>query len=246
MAASPKLTIREPAELLLPAQPDPTNNEDADENFIPFTESPSNSDDHSHGFHESDQNDDYHDGKQPPAVPNGTYSESLTRLQNGYRTAISALEAQIEALKQDLAAAHSHPIDANTTQHLSDLESENDRLRLELHAARSKPAELKVHIVQLQASLAKKNTTIKEKNSRILHIEQANRRLEVELKAARKNTKDAEMVAAAAMGNTRASEMNRMEAYGGWPERATNPVQKKRKRIDFAKEGHADNPWVLD
>jgi chromosome segregation ATPase len=137
-------------------------------------------------------------------------------------------------------------LDANTTQRLSYLESQNDHLYLELEAARSKPTELKVQIHLLETNLAKKNTTIKEKNSRVLHIEQANRRLEAELKEERRKIRDAEMAAAAATAKVRAEATIKMEVNGGWPERERKPAQKKRKRVNFVREGEAVNSWAID
>jgi chromosome segregation ATPase len=44
----------------------------------------------------------FSDGDQPPAAANGTYSESLTRLQTGYLMVISNLESRNKELQQEM------------------------------------------------------------------------------------------------------------------------------------------------
>lgn len=184
--------------------------------------------------------------ESPPAT-NGTRSESLTRLQDGYLKAIAALEDRNESLQQDLNIAQ--PYCANTAQRATYFEQQNGYLQLELGAARATPDARKAHIVQLEATLAAKNTRIKEKNSQIIRLEQNNRRLEEELKAERSKNKvggeSRRMVPA--VGQT-SWDRRGIGANGG------GKALKKRKLVEFVREGDYDkavrggkeDPRVID
>jgi chromosome segregation ATPase len=172
-----------------------------------------------------------------PVVTNGTYSEALTRLQSGYLRAIAVLEEHNKALQQELNIAHETAsgrlalANFNATQRISSLEDENAILQLELDAALSKPNPLRAKISQLYTALAAKNTTIEEKNSRIVHIERTNRRLQEELVAERQRNRNTTGI--------------RVGGNDDGPSRMTHLSQKKRKHTDLVhEEGSLDNPLV--
>jgi chromosome segregation ATPase len=122
-------------------------------------------------------------------MTNGPLSESLTRLQNGYLHAISILDKRIDTLQQELVIARTKPVEGNAlataeaTQRIAQHEAENKVLQLELEAARAQQNAWTAEIRGLKVTLETKTAVIKDNTSRILHLEQANRRLEEELTA---------------------------------------------------------------
>ncbi|OAK98403.1 hypothetical protein IQ06DRAFT_350097 [Phaeosphaeriaceae sp. SRC1lsM3a] len=190
-------------------------------------------------------NHDYNDGNQPAAGTNGTYSESLMRLQTGYLHAISVLE---DRNKQD----------RKLERQKNNLELQNNRLEAELRAARLWPHTHKKTQRDLELSIAKKNETIKEKNSKINKIEARNYRLEEELRLERKKTKKLstalgtqnEAIAERSMstvtsGGTMILAIREKVSTTKLEHSTTYPATKKRK-YDESVYGDSDNPVVLD
>jgi chromosome segregation ATPase len=122
-------------------------------------------------------------------MQNGPVSESLTRLQNGYLHVISVLDKRIDTLQEELNTARMKLNERNAlstteaTQRIAQLEAANEVLQLELEAARAQQKAWVAEIRGLKVSLETKTVVIKDSNRRILRLEQANRRLEEELKA---------------------------------------------------------------
>jgi chromosome segregation ATPase len=176
---------------------------------------------------------------------NGTRSESLTRLQDGYLKVISALEDHNESLQQDVNIAQAYAV--NRAQRAAYFEQQNRYLQLELEAARANPDVSKSNLVQLETTLTAKNTRLKEKNTQIMHLEQANRDLKEELKAEKmKNrtgliSKETEPT----MVQTEPRRMPPAMAQTGRDKRGVGAEgwgkkQKKRKLIEFVREGAYD------
>jgi chromosome segregation ATPase len=174
----------------------------------------------------TEKNNDY---EQRFIATNGPSSESLTRLQNGYLSAMAVLEERNRALQQELDNAQEIAngrmalANFNATQRISSLEDEVAILELELNAARSKPSPWRAEIAQLYAALAAKNTTIDEKNNRIVQIERTNRRMQEELLAERRRN-----------GGTGGIDVS---TSNSGPSRTMHPSQKKRKHNDLVQEG---------
>lgn len=77
--------------------------------------------------------------------------------------------------------------------------------------------------------------------------------MEVEAKEVSKKMRDVEKVEAREENIRRAEEARKMEANGGWPVREKpvkekQPPQKKRKRIEFMREGEGNlaNLWIIE
>lgn len=207
----------------------------------------------------NDHNDDCNDGDQLPAAPNGTYSESLTRLQNGYLHAISTLEYRNNALQYELNDLRSRHDQVNIplTRRLAYEEQRNVKLEAELRAARLWPPTHKKTLRDLELTLAKKNATIKEKNSKINEVEAKNSRLVQELRSEKKKNKELgatiEMQNKAHVASRRSD--GTVEGMMTLPirqgtstvkmEDTTNPAMKKRKFHECV-SGGSDNPVVLD
>jgi hypothetical protein len=177
---------------------------------------------------------------------NGTHSEALTRLQDGYLKVISALEDRNESLQQDVNIAQRFAV--NVAQRAAYFEQQNGCLQLELGAARDKPDVHKAaSIVQLETTLAAKNTKLKEKNTQIIYLEHEIRELKKELKAEKMANrtgfvpKEPEpMISQAepkrmppAMAQTNRDKRG-LGANGG------GKAQKKRKLVEFVREGAYD------
>jgi chromosome segregation ATPase len=176
---------------------------------------------------------------------NGTRSEPLTRLQDGYLKAISALEDRNESLKQDVNVAQTYAV--NVAQRAAYFEQQNGYLQLKLESARDNPNTRTASFVQLETTLADKNRRLKEKNTQIMHLEQANRKLGEELKAEKiKNrTRHEPRMPEPTMVQTEPRRMPPAMAQTGRDKRGigTNEggkAQKKRKLVEFGREGAYD------
>ena len=188
--------------------------------------------------------------KQPPVASNGTHSESLTRLQNGYLRAISNLETQNKVLQQQLdkaratqgtqnvqaqaqAQAHGH-----CAQRIANLRERVNLLQREVNILRSQPSTNgKEHIRPLELKLAEKNEKIKEKNNLVLQKEETIRWLREELKAERMRHAGPRPTVGEGVGAAQV-----MAGAKGRYEHTSN-ARKKRKRE--APPGSQDNPLEL-
>jgi hypothetical protein len=112
------------------------------------------------------------EGQREPQS-NGTYSESLTRLQAGYLHAISVLDERLMRQQQELDLAHAD------LQHMDFLQHQNKQLTLDLNASRSVAQEMRS--APLEKKLAEKNAILKDKNKKIFDLEQTIGRLQNEL-----------------------------------------------------------------
>lgn len=210
--------------------------------------------------HSDDQNGDYNDGNQPQASTNGTYSESLTRLQTGFLHAISVLEERNKALQNEVNDLRSRQdkINQPMARRLASVEQRNDKLEAELRAARMWPYTHKETQRNLELTLAKKNETIKEKNSKINDMEARIRGLEQELISERKKNK--RLSAPGGMqnkvhvptkkstgtsGGTMTLEIRDRRDSLKAEELTEYPAMKKRKHEE-SKSGGSENPVVLD
>lgn len=110
----------------------------------------------------SSESTDAESQQEPPS--NGTYSESLTRLQTGYLHAIGVLEERLKRQQQELDFAHAD------LQHMDFLKHQNRQLTLDLNASRSLAQEMRS--APLEKKLAEKNATLKVKNKKIADLEQ--------------------------------------------------------------------------
>ncbi|KAH7090515.1 hypothetical protein FB567DRAFT_293704 [Paraphoma chrysanthemicola] len=165
----------------------------------------------------------------PPPMSNGTYSESLTRLQNGYLHAISTLEGHITDLQRDLAKANTHNenCDGRTSQdtarRITELDNENEYLRLELDAQKTKANAYRAELRGLNVTLETKNAVRRQHVSKILHLEQENRRLKEEIRAGRRT--------GTRMGSESAMRGEMGRGGGGRTEGGAEEMR-KRKRLD--------------
>jgi len=104
---------------------------------------------------------------------NGTYSESLTRLQNTYLHAMGVLDERIMRLQQEVEMARPY------VQQTTFLQQQNKQLTLELNASRMINQEMRSK--PLEKKLAEKNAILKDKNKKIINLEQTIRSLQTKL-----------------------------------------------------------------
>jgi chromosome segregation ATPase len=134
------------------------------------------------------------DQDQPPEQTNGTLSESLTRLQSGFLRCIANLEERNIALQEKIERVRMAPdnwedkIDLQSSQRICILEEHIAALQQQLDETRARPNSWKAQLTQLNETLATKNKAIKEKNLKIIEIEQRNAQLQRDLAEARKNS----------------------------------------------------------
>jgi len=202
--------------------------------------------------------------KQPPVTTNGTHSETLTRLQDGYLRAIANLETQNKVLQQQLdkvratqgtqnvqaqAQAHGH-----CAERIAILEERVNLRQRELNNLRSQPQDWKEHLGSLEVKLVEKDEKIKQKNSQVLQQEETIRRLQEELKAERKrNAKPRPSAGAApapapAQAQAMAGAMGRKEhpSHAHKKKKRQAPLgSQDRKRKREAPPGSEDNPLEL-
>jgi chromosome segregation ATPase len=176
---------------------------------------------------------------------NGTRSEPLTRLQDGYLKAISALEDRNESLKQDVNVVQTYAV--NVAQRAAYFEQQNGYLQLKLESGRENPNTRTASFVQLETTLADKNRRLKEKNTQIMHLEQANRKLGEELKVEKDKdrTRHEPRMPEPTMVQTEPRRMPPAMAQTGRDKRGIGAngggkAQKKRKLVEFVREGAFD------
>ncbi|KAH7075619.1 hypothetical protein BKA63DRAFT_511925 [Paraphoma chrysanthemicola] len=178
-------------------------------------------------------------------MSNGTYSESLTRLQTGYLHAISTLEERIADLQHDLANAHLHHENCNgrvsqdTAQRITYLDNENEYLRSELDAQKTQANAYRAELRGLKVTLETKNAVRKEQVSKILYLEQENRRLKEGNGAGRRM--------AMRVGTESAMRGGMGRGGGGRLESSAEEMRKrKRQKNDVGHGGWSiDDPVVL-
>jgi chromosome segregation ATPase len=163
--------------------------------------------------------------------------------------AISALESRNEALQQELDNAREREkIHARLEQSSGGLQMKLDKTQEEL-------AGRKMECTRLQATITRKNATIKERNMKIMQIEEENQRLRNELKVEKKNSTAGRTVKREGDVKPSASGVMDIHAYAaamGWSNASTGaaarmaePAQKKRKYTDTSCGG-ANNPYVIE
>lgn len=212
--------------------------------------------------HSNDHNGEYDNGNQPWASTNGSYSESLTRLQNGFLHAISVLEDRNKALQNEVNDLRSRQdrINQPIARRLASVEQRNEKLEAELRAARMWPYTHKETLRNLELTLAKKNETIKEKNSKINDMEARNRGLEQELNSERKKNRKLgttiEMQNRAHVaskrsngtigGTTTLAIRDRRDTVKAEDSTAYPATKKRKHEESTGTMGGSDNPFILD
>jgi chromosome segregation ATPase len=164
--------------------------------------------------------------------------------------AISALESRNEALQQGLNNAREREkIHARLEQLSGGLQMKLDKTQEEL-------AGREMEYTRLQTTLTRKNATIKERNMKIIQIEEENQRLRNELNAEKKKNStagrtvkregDMKPSASGVMNiHAYAAAMGWSNASAGAAARMEEPAHKKRKYTDTSCGG-ANNPYVIE
>jgi hypothetical protein len=136
------------------------------------------------------------------------------------------------------------------------LEQLNGNLQMKLDKTQEKLAGSKIECARLETACIRKNVTIRERNMKIIQIEEENQRLRNDLRAEKKNNSTTGRTVKRE-GNMKpdANAVMDIHAYAaamGWSNasiggavRTAEPAQKKRKYTDTS-GGAANNPYVIE